>query len=134
MSKMIKLYVENMSCGHCQIKIKSELESHNYDVIDINMAENSVLVDTDKAHISALIQHLDHINYVLDENHPYDVLQSYTIWDDALDNDKNCETFTSFLQNEHIDITGFDDENIGLIVVATPDQERLIDAYIKTQF
>ena len=38
---MIKLIISNMSCGHCQIKIKAELESNDYEVIKIDMDKNT---------------------------------------------------------------------------------------------
>jgi len=60
---MINLIVTNMSCGHCQLKIKAELESNNYKVIKIDMDRNSVLIDGESSEVNKLTRILDGINY-----------------------------------------------------------------------
>lgn len=128
---MLKIYIENMSCGHCQIKIKSELESHNYDVYAIDMSQNSVLLDASIDDVHAIKVILDHINYVLDDEKRVEEYHLLTYWNDALEIDSNYESFITYLNQENIVVKGFDEENFGLEIIVSDKQKIDIEHFIK---
>ncbi len=119
---MIKLIVANMLCGHCQLKIKAELEENNYKVVNIDMDKNSVLIDSSRNQVNKIIRILDSINYVVDIQNPILDINEHTIWDDKLDDALNYEIFSTYLLNKQIDIVGFNDEDFGLILLCTENQ------------
>jgi copper chaperone CopZ len=127
---MIKLIVTNMSCGHCQLKIKAELESNNYKVIKIDMDNNSVLIDAKSSDVNKLKRILDSINYVIDDQIPIQEIIEYTIWDDKLDDDLYYDKFLTYLSDVKINIVGFNDEVFGIIILCTKTQFENASQYI----
>ena len=121
-----------MSCGHCQIKIKAELESNDYEVIKIDMDKNTVLLDAKSNEINKITRILDKINYVVDHSFPILDIGEHTIWDDKLDDESNYEIFSTYLSNEEISIVGFNEEEIGLILLCTETQLNDAVEYINT--
>lgn len=119
---MIKLIIKNMSCGHCQIKIKAELEANNYRILKIDMIENSVLIDTTLSEIKKLTKILDNIHYVLDDHFPILNIEETTIWHDKLDEEATFDLFSRYLENKKISIVGFNDTDFGLIILCTAPQ------------
>jgi copper chaperone CopZ len=127
---MIKLIVKNMSCGHCQLKINAELESNGYKVINIDMGNNSVLIDTDSSETRKLTRLLDGINYLVDDQFPIVDITEHTIWDDQLDDESKYDIFTNYLQNMDIKIIGFNEEDFGIIILCTESQLNKAIKYI----
>lgn len=127
---MIKLIVTNMVCGHCQLKIKAELESNNFKVIKIDMNKSSVLIDAKRSDIHKIEKILNSISYVIDDQIPILDITEYTIWDDKLDDELHYEKFSTFLLNNEIEIVGFNDENFGLIILCTELQYEIAAQYI----
>ncbi len=129
---MIKLVVSNMYCGHCQLKVDAELKANGFDVISIDMANNTVIIDTDKTKLSELEAILDSINYVVDRDASVLDLNKYVIWDEALEDDRSYKQFMSFLNKSNIEITGFDDVELGLVILSTDQQYYDIMTFINT--
>ena len=127
---MIKLIICNMSCGHCQLKIKAELESNDYSIIKIDMEENSVLVDAQSSESRKLIKILDGINYVVDDQVPIVDIVEHTIWDEKLEKDSNYKLFSTYLVNDDIDVVGFNENDFGLIILCTELQYDNAKQYI----
>ena len=127
---MIKIIVTNMSCGHCQLHVKAELESHDYAVLKIDMNESSVLIDTNSEHVHKIKRILENINYVVDDQTPILDIVEYTIWDDKLDDEAVYETFSSYLSDKKISMIGFNDENFGVIILCTKIQYKNVVEYI----
>jgi len=119
---MINLIVTNMSCGHCQLKIKAELESNNYKVIKIDMDRNSVLIDAESSEVNKLTRILDGINYVVDDQIPIVDIIEHTIWNDKLDDESKYEMFSTYLLNKEISTVGFNEEDFGVIILCTETQ------------
>lgn len=119
-----------MSCGHCQLKIRAEIEANGFSVIDIDMSQNTVLVDADINQTSKLKRILDSINYVVDEQQPILDIKEFTIWHNKLDDEENYNSFYEFLEKEKIPIKGFNDENFGLKIVCTNKQFDLCRNFI----
>lgn len=127
---MIKLFVSNMACGHCQIKITAELEANNYKVIKIDMSKSSVLIDTSSDQLSKITRILDYINYVVDVEEPVMDIIEHTIWDGKLYNDLTYEKFSTYLLNMEINIVGFNEDDFGVIVLCTETQLNEAVKYI----
>jgi copper chaperone CopZ len=119
-----------MSCGHCQLKIKAELESNDYSIIKIDMEENSVLVDAQSSESRKLIKILDGINYVVDDQVPIVDIVEHTIWDEKLEKDSNYKLFSTYLSNDDIDVVGFNENDFGLIILCTELQYDNAKQYI----
>ncbi|MEC9485839.1 MAG: heavy-metal-associated domain-containing protein [Candidatus Izemoplasma sp.] len=127
---MIKLVVSNMYCGHCQLKVNAELKANGFDVISIDMAKNTVLIDTDSPNLIKIEKILDQINYVVDRDASVLNLHDYTIWDDLLANDDNYDQLLTFLDNNNINLIGFNEDDFGLLIHSTEKQYYDIRAYI----
>jgi methionine synthase II (cobalamin-independent) len=119
-----------MSCGHCQLKINAELESNGYKVINIDMGNNSVLIDTDSSETRKLTRLLDGINYLVDDQFPIVDITEHTIWDDQLDDESKYDIFTNYLFNMDIKIIGFNEEDFGIIILCTESQFENAVQYI----
>lgn len=116
---MIKVVVSNMSCGHCQLKIRAELESNGYLVDNINMDDNSILIDTNSENLAKVIGILDHINYMVDKKMSVLDIEERIFWNDKLSDDRIYSEFIKFLTKKEITVTGFDEENFGIILFCT---------------
>lgn len=116
---MIKIVVSNMSCGHCYLKIKAELEASNFEVVKIDMDEKSVLLNTSVSQLKRINAILENIHYVLDDQSPILSLEERHVWNDKLENDDTYNEFSDYLLQRGIDILGFDDEEIAVIVFCT---------------
>ncbi|MGS0972736.1 MAG: hypothetical protein ACVCEJ_05835 [Candidatus Izemoplasmataceae bacterium] len=119
-----------MSCGHCQLKINAELVSNGYNVLNIDMDSNSVLIDTDSSETRKLTKILDGINYVIDNQFSIADITEHTIWDDQLDDESKYDIFTNYLQNMDIKIIGFNEEDFGIIIMCTESQLKDAIQYI----
>lgn len=120
-----------MSCGHCQLKIRSELESNNFDVINIDMEKSTVQINASTNDVSRIVQILDHINYVIDLSLPISDTLEYTIWSDKLEDDKLYEQFIQELDLNEFPMVGFDEENIGVIISCTKEQYDQMMQYLE---
>ena len=119
-----------MSCGHCQVHVKAELEANDFKVLEIDMNENSVRIDTSSTNIHKIKAILDNINYMIDNQTPIVDILEYTIWDDKLDDEAVYETFSSYLSDKKISMIGFNDENFGVIILCTKIQYKNVVEYI----
>lgn len=113
---MIKITVLNMSCGHCKLKINAELQANGFEVVKIDMDQNSVLINATKDDVNKITSILDEIHYVLDERTPVQSIEERRIWQDALEHEVSYNKFSEFIQEIGVDVVGFDDENFALIV------------------
>ena len=127
---MIKIIVSNMSCGHCQLHVKAELESHDYAVLKIDMNESSVLIDTHSEHVHKIKRILENINYVVDDQTPILDIVEYTVWDDKLEDETNYEMFATYLDDHRVNIVGFNDEEFGVLILCTEKQYKNSIEYI----
>ena len=128
---MIKVFIKNMSCGHCQLKIKAELEANNYEIVKINMSDNSALINTELAQVRNIERILDSLNYVLDENKKAVELLEYTIWDEKLNDENNYDKFFSYLVDRGTQVTGFNEDNFGLMVFCSKKEYEEIMRFIE---
>jgi copper chaperone CopZ len=126
---MIKIVVTNMFCGHCQLKIKTELEAKNYEVIKINMDENTVLIRASKDHVSNIVEIFDKIHYVIDVNQTIE-LEEHIIWDSKLEDDNEYNRALTFFSDNEIEVIGFSEKEIGIIVLCTDYQLNQVISYL----
>jgi copper chaperone CopZ len=119
-----------MSCGHCQLKIKAELESNGYQVRNIDMDNNTVLIETTEIQKNRIINVLDKINYVVDEELSVLDIEERLLWDDKLDTDENYDLLTNLLSEKNIEITGFDEENFGILILCSKKEFQMIKSLI----
>lgn len=116
---MIKIVLSNMSCGHCYLKIKAELEVNGYEVIKIDMDEKSVLINTSISELRKINTILENIHYLLDDQAPTLVFQERRVWHDKLECEETYNEFSDYLLERGVDIIGFDEEIIAVIVFCT---------------
>lgn len=129
---MIKIGVSNMSCGHCRLKINAALETNGYRVIQFDMNNQTILIDTTVRYATAIKNILQDISYVVDDRLPINDIEEYTIWGDSLEDEENYAQFSEYLNQKNIDIIGFNEEEFGMIVLCTEDQYVQIMEYIQT--
>lgn len=128
---MIKMIVSNMSCGHCELKIRAELESNGYEIKEINMNESSLLVNTSISELTNIKTILDNIHYVVDEQQPVLVIEERRLWDEKLISDKTYHVFQDYLQDNGIDMIGFDEDKIEFILLCTDEQYNHVLQFVK---
>ncbi len=126
---MIKFKVVNMSCGHCQLKINSELNSSGFHVLNIDMMKNTVTVDADESDYHKIVKLLDNINYLVEENSPVDVLKEYKFWDDSLFDDNQYNKTIEYIAQLSVEITGFDEDTCELIFICSQKEYESIVSF-----
>lgn len=127
---MIKFIVSNMSCGHCNLKIRAELKANGYEVEEIDMDQKSVLLNTSISEIRNIKIILDNIHYVLDDQAPILTIEERRFWNDKLENEQTYSDFQEYLLQIGIDIIDFDEEEIAIIVFCTDLEYNLILDYL----
>lgn len=128
---MIKVFIENMSCGHCQLKVTSELEQHNYRVIKIDMMHNYVYIDCGIQEIPHIVVILNHIQYLVIPEQSYE-LKELVVWDETLEEEGKFNRFYHYLNQLEIEIIGFDSEQYGLNILCDQRDFDKINTFIQT--
>jgi len=126
---MILLNIDNMSCGHCQIKIKAELEQNGFVINKFDMLKNNVYIDSDYNNLHQIIKLLDQINYSVNEDETLELCQ-FTVWNSQLDNDQELDNFFNYLKDSSIEVNGFDEQDFGVIILCSEEQYILVQEYL----
>ena len=115
-----------MSCGHCQIKVNAELNSNGFHVLNIDMINNTVIVDALEKDYHKIVKVLDKINYLVEDTIHPDVLKEYKFWNDLLNDDKQYNNMLDYMSKQGIEVTGFDEDTCELIITCTQKEYESI--------
>ena len=120
-----------MSCGHCQLKINSELNSSGFQVLNIDMLKNTVTVDAEESDYHKIIRILDNINYLVEENSNPKVLKKYKYWDVTLVDDDKYDNTINYISKLGVEVIGFDEDTCELILMCSKKEYESIVSFTK---
>lgn len=122
---MLKFRIENMSCGHCQLKVSSTLNEHGYDVEYIDMDLSEVKVKGTKEDHTKIVQLLDQIGYMVD-NDSFVFLNHYIVSSDKFEDENIFDQFLSYLTEEDCDIENINDDLSVVIHCSERDFQKIL--------
>lgn len=111
-----------MSCGHCRLKITSELQSAGYDIKEINMDTNTITLNADIKSFPKIVRILDKINYIIESNCLPESIEKRQIKNKKVEDDKVLNSIFEKLSELHIVNYDFDFNEDILQMKCTEDE------------
>ncbi|MCF7925127.1 MAG: heavy-metal-associated domain-containing protein [Candidatus Izimaplasma sp.] len=127
---MIDVHIKNMSCGHCQLKIRSKLEDEGYQIVAFDMLKDTVLVDTDASSLPHIKHDLDTIGYMVDTLKSEQV-NEYVYYHPCLEESTNYQLFTDYLAEHTIVLDGFNDNPFGYVLQTSPTKYQALKDFLE---
>lgn len=116
----MKIKILNMACGHCRLKIESELKSSGFEIVEFDMLNDIVEISSDSLTIDIGYKAVQKAGYLIDRNYA-EGNDEYTIKIEDFNNEMKSEIADALneIQAELLSVS----EDDGTIKVKSVDSD-----------